>query len=153
MLTLDVHVCVHAIGMRKQALRVLRRARRLQDTITVSCRTDDWREERAAILHSLALTAACVGDGTVEVRCTVPKDSDALFSDVFLRPFFVLSCAIITSVICSLLVHVERVASAHVEHLRLSANVYTIALSLLASFHDAVHLCAPPTCKRYCRLT
>eukprot|EP00953_Heterococcus_sp_UTEX-ZZ885_P036987 19035-Heterococcus_DN1.PRE.2 len=67
MLTLDVYVCVYAIGMRKQALRVLRRARRLQDTITVSCRTDDWREERAAVLHSLALAAACAGDdATVE---------------------------------------------------------------------------------------
>jgi hypothetical protein len=37
----------------------------------ICSRTDDWREERAAILHSLALAAASAGDdATVEVSST-----------------------------------------------------------------------------------
>jgi hypothetical protein len=43
-------------------VRALRRVGVLQDSMPVSARSDEWREERAAVLHSLALAAISAGD-------------------------------------------------------------------------------------------
>jgi hypothetical protein len=36
----------------------------LQDSMPVSARSDEWREDRAAVLHSLAVAAISAGDDT-----------------------------------------------------------------------------------------
>jgi hypothetical protein len=45
-------------------VRALRRVGVLQDSMPLSARSDEWREDRAAVLHSLALAAISAGDDT-----------------------------------------------------------------------------------------